>query len=70
MAVVCAKTERDARDLTLERVRVFAALPLPHATQYLDKHSLQKRTEDVLNMCVGKKPDEPLSFMVRRERET
>jgi hypothetical protein len=34
-------------------------------TQYLDKHGLQKRTEDVLNLCVKSKPDEPLSFMVR-----
>ena len=32
---------------------------------YIDKHSLQKKVEDVLNNTVKAKPEEPLSFMVR-----
>ena len=34
---------------------------------YIDKHSLQKKVEDVLNSTVKAKPEEPLSFMVRVE---
>lgn len=33
--------------------------------EYLDKHGLQKKVEDVLNMAVKSRPEEPLSFMVR-----
>lgn len=33
--------------------------------EYLDKHSLQERVENVLNSCVKGRPDEPLSYMVR-----
>lgn len=32
--------------------------------EYIDKHQLQKKVEDVLNICVKSKPDEPLSYMV------
>ena len=34
--------------------------------EYLEKHELQKKLEDVLNLCVKDKPEEPLEFMVRR----
>mmetsp|Transcript_27595 Transcript_27595/g.60368 ORF Transcript_27595/g.60368 Transcript_27595/m.60368 type:complete len:480 (+) Transcript_27595:154-1593(+) len=33
--------------------------------EYIDKHQLQKRVEDVLNTCVKNKPDEPLAFMAK-----
>jgi hypothetical protein len=33
--------------------------------EYIDKHGLQKRVEDVLNSCVQAKPADPLAFMVR-----
>lgn len=33
--------------------------------EYLEKHDLSKRVEEVINACVKAKPDEPLSFMVR-----
>jgi hypothetical protein len=32
--------------------------------EYLEKHALQKKLEDVLNLCVKEKPEEPLEFMV------
>lgn len=32
--------------------------------EYIDKHSLQKKVEDVLNTCVSQKPSDPLAFMV------
>ena len=32
--------------------------------EYIDKHNLQKRVEDVLNACVKAKPEEPMSYMV------
>lgn len=31
--------------------------------EYIDKHGLQKRVEDVLNSCVQAKPADPLAFM-------
>jgi len=31
--------------------------------EYIDRHSLQKKVEDVLNACVKSKPEEPLSYM-------
>ncbi len=34
---------------------------------YIDKHSLQKTVEDVLNACVKSKPEEPLTFMASAE---
>jgi len=33
--------------------------------EYIDKHGLQKKVEDVLNSCVQAKPTDPLAFMVR-----
>uniref|UniRef100_A0A7S3QZJ7 phosphopyruvate hydratase n=3 Tax=Eukaryota TaxID=2759 RepID=A0A7S3QZJ7_DUNTE len=33
--------------------------------EYIDKHQLQKKTEDVLNIAVKSKPDEPLSFLAK-----
>jgi hypothetical protein len=36
--------------------------------EYIDKHGLQKKVEDVLNTCVQAKPADPLAFMVRGER--
>lgn len=38
--------------------------------EYIDQHSLQKVVEDVLNGCVKTKPDEPLTFMVRKRAES
>ena len=32
--------------------------------EYIEKHELSKRVEEVINACVKTKPDEPLSFMV------
>lgn len=32
--------------------------------EYIEKHELSKRVEDVINQTVKAKPDEPLSFMV------
>ena len=33
--------------------------------EYIDKHGLQKKVEDVLNACVQAKPADPLAYMVR-----
>lgn len=33
--------------------------------EYIEKHELSKRVEEVINATVKAKPDEPLSFMVR-----
>jgi len=33
--------------------------------EYIDKHNLQKKVEDVLNSCVKARPEEPLSFMAK-----
>lgn len=32
--------------------------------EYIEKHDLSKRVEEVLNATVKAKPDEPLSYMV------
>ena len=32
---------------------------------YLDKHDLSKKMEELINTTVKARPDEPLSFMVR-----
>ena len=32
---------------------------------YIDKHELSKKVEELINTTVKAKPDEPLSFMVR-----
>ena len=32
--------------------------------EYIDKHDLSKKVEEVINACVKAKPDEPISFMV------
>ena len=41
---------------------------MANVQEYIDRHGLQKKVEDVLNACVKGKPDEPLSFMVRHVR--
>lgn len=33
--------------------------------EYIDKHDLSKKVEEVINACVKAKPEEPISFMVR-----
>ena len=33
--------------------------------EYIDKHGLQKKVEEALNICVKEKPLEPLAFLVR-----
>eukprot|EP00877_Chromochloris_zofingiensis_P000801 jgi/Chrzof1/10721/Cz05g10010.t1_ENO[v5.2] len=38
---------------------------MANVQEYIDKHGLQKKVEDVLNVCVKSKPDEPLSFMAQ-----
>lgn len=37
--------------------------------EYIDKHELSRKVEEVINLCVKAKPDEPLSYMVRRDRK-
>ena len=32
--------------------------------EYIDKHDLSKKVEEVINACVKAKPEEPISFMV------
>lgn len=34
--------------------------------EYIDKHDLSKKVEEAINQTVKVKPDEPLSYMVRR----
>ena len=33
--------------------------------EYIDKHDLSKKVEELINSTVKAKPDEPLSYMVR-----
>lgn len=33
--------------------------------EYIDKHDLSKKVEEVINACVKAKPEEPISFMVQ-----
>ena len=37
-------------------------------SEYIEKHGLEKRVEEVLNACVKAKPAEPMEFMVRTAR--
>jgi len=32
--------------------------------EYIDKHDLSKKVEEVINACVKAKPGEPISYMV------
>lgn len=32
--------------------------------EYIDKHELSKKVEELINSTVKSKPDEPLSYMV------
>lgn len=32
--------------------------------EYIDKHELSRKVEEVINLCVKAKPDEPMSYMV------
>ena len=34
--------------------------------EYIDKHDLSKKVEELINSTVKAKPDEPVSYMVRR----
>ena len=54
--------------------RVFTADTSPKRTrriakmsvqEYIEKHELSKRIEEIINATVKAKPDEPLSYMVR-----
>lgn len=36
--------------------------------EYIEKHGLEKRVEEVLNACVKLKPEDPMEFMVRWRR--
>lgn len=38
---------------------------MANVQEYIDKHSLQRKVEDLLNATVKAKPDEPLSFMAQ-----
>ena len=38
--------------------------------EYIDKHELSKKVEELINATVKAKPDEPLSFMVRAKHQT
>lgn len=56
-----------AKELTVHRrlpsaARKFASIM--SVQEYIDKHDLSKKVEEVINACVKAKPDEPISFMV------
>ena len=42
----------------------MAAATATPIQDYIDRHGLQKKVEDVLNSCVKEKPADPLAFMV------
>jgi hypothetical protein len=44
------------------------ASPCAAPRRYIEKHGLEKKVEEVLNLCVKEKPEEPLSFMVGPRR--
>lgn len=58
----CVAFSTKAPLLSLQR---YKTSNMANVQEYIDKHGLQKKVEDVLNVCVKSKPDEPLSFMVR-----
>lgn len=45
------------------RAQITMATATP-IQDYIDRHGLQKKVEDVLNSCVKEKPADPLAFMV------
>lgn len=45
-----------------KRLKVQAKMSVQ---EYIEKHELPKRVEEVINATVKAKPDEPLSYMVR-----
>lgn len=42
----------------------LATMSSPDVQAYVEKHGLQKKVEDVLNLCVSSKAEEPMAFMV------
>ena len=38
--------------------------PRMSVQEYIDKHELSRKVEEVINLCVKAKPDEPMSYMV------
>ena len=50
----------------VKRVRnAYYRLTAMSVQEYIDKHDLSKKVEEVINACVKAKPEEPISFMVR-----
>ena len=46
--------------------RDLNSLPRMSVQEYIDKHELSRKVEEVINLCVKAKPDEPLSYMVQK----
>lgn len=61
LSVHTAATPRRARRTAS---RVTATYKAMSVQEYIDKHDLSKKVEEVINACVKAKPDEPISFMV------
>ena len=38
--------------------------PPPQAAAYIEEHKLQKTVEDVINLTIKAKPEDPFTFMV------
>lgn len=38
---------------------------MTNVQSYITEHTLEKKVEDILNMTVKAKPEEPMAFMVR-----
>ena len=49
-------------NIRLKRIKRSAKMSVQ---EYIEKHELPKRVEEVINATVKAKPDEPLSYMVR-----
>ena len=55
---------RSAKRPRCGRLSIVAKRNTMSVQEYIDKHDLSKKVEEVINACVKAKPDEPISFMV------
>lgn len=63
--LVCVANFRRLRQHRIPRLDTVAKARHNMSVQeYIDKHDLSKKVEEVINACVKAKPDEPISFMV------
>ncbi|GIL47394.1 hypothetical protein Vafri_4219 [Volvox africanus] len=66
---VCSATQRPVFCLLFAQGRRAAVARSSRVTmsvqEYIEKHGLEKKVEEVLNLCVKEKPEEPLSFMAK-----